>query len=287
MLSNTLFSILALAVTTLSSPLEKRAERWEVLPPTPALPAPITEVLTPINGVKLWSQSYNSAAGGVPIVMLAGGLGYSAYFGSVIDILIKTHHVIAIDRRGHGRSTFNSGDTFTYDMFAQDTYDLLNVLGIKSANWVGWSDGGITALAALLDSKIKTSINKAFIFAASETYADTNATFTDTSIYSDFVSRCASEYATLQPTANFTEFGTKVGNMEAVLPTWTDADLSAIQGSKVAIAGADHDEAVNLAVAPHLASVIKGSRLVMLKDVSHFAPLQDASSFANAILAAL
>lgn len=287
MLSNTLLSFLALAATAISSPLERRAERWETLPATPALPAPITNIRTPINGVQLWSQSYNAAAGGVPIVLLAGGLGYSAYFGSIIPLLSKSHHVIAIDRRGHGRSTFNSGDVFTYDMFAQDTYDLLNALGVTQATWVGWSDGGITTLAALLNSKIKTTINKAFIFAASETFADTNATFTDTAIYSEFVSRCQTEYATLQPDASFTDFGTKVGTMEATLPTWTDSDLATIDGSKVTIAGADHDEAVNLDVAPHLQSVIPGSKLTMLTGVSHFAPLQNPSGFASAVLAAL
>lgn len=63
----------------------------------------------------------------------------------------------------------------------------------------------------------------------------------------------------------------------------SDADLAKIDGSKVTIAGAEFDEAVNLAVPAHLNSVITGSELVMLSDVSHFAPVQDPKGFAAAV----
>lgn len=288
MLYKTLIRCCFLASSAFSSPvLEPRAERWESLPETPSLPAPISTTLTTINNVKLWSQSYNAAAGGVPIVLIAGGLGYSAYFGNVITQLSKTHHVIAIDRRGHGRSTYLASDVFTFDQFAKDTFDLLEELGVSSAVWVGWSDGAATTLAGLLDPTITKTISKAFVFAGFQSYKDSNTTFTDQAIYNTFVSRCASEYATLQPGASFTDFATKVGTLEATLPAWSDADLGKIQGSKVTIAGADHDEAVNLAVPLHLNSVVKGSKLKMLTDVSHFAPVQDPAGFASAVLASL
>jgi pimeloyl-ACP methyl ester carboxylesterase len=181
----------------------------------------------------------------------------------------------------------NSTDSFTFEMFAKDTYDLLHTLGVKQATWVGWSDGAATTLAGLLDSTITESISKAFVFAGFQSYMDTNVTFTDTAIYSTFISRCQQEYATLQPSASFSDFAGKVGTLEATLPTWSDSQLAAIDGSKVTIAGADHDEAVNLAVPAHLNSVIKGSKLKMLTGVSHFAPVQDPSGFAQAVLSAL
>ncbi|QDS77134.1 hypothetical protein FKW77_001168 [Venturia effusa] len=288
MFSKAFLSCFILADTVLSSPiLEARANRWDILPATPLLPPPISTALTPINGVKLWSQSYNSAAGGVPLILIAGGLGYSAYFGHVINILSKTHHVIPVDRRGHGRSTYLPTDVFTFDQFAKDTFDLLEELGVSSAVWVGWSDGAATTLAGLLNPTISKTIHKAFVFAGFQSFKDSNTTFPQKPIYSEFVSRCRKEYATLQPKANFTDFATKVATLEATLPTWSDADLAKIQGTKVTIAGADHDEAVNLAVPAHLHSVIKGSKLTMLRDVSHFAPVQDPAGFASAVLASL
>lgn len=274
-------TLLALASTVASTAL---CATWDNLPATPALPAPISNIKASINGVQLWFQEYNKAASGIPIVLIHGGLGYSAYFGSVISILSKSYYVIAVDRRGHGRSTYLQSDVFTFEQFAKDTQALLKAQGISKAYWVGWSDGAATTLAGLLDSSINSEIAKAFVFAGFQSYKDTNATFTDTAIYSEFVSRCATEYAQLQPQANFTDFATKVGTLEATLPTWSDATLARIDGSKVTIAGADHDEAVNLAVQPHLNSVIKGSKLKILTNVSHFAPVQDAAQFARAVV---
>ncbi|TVY73232.1 AB hydrolase superfamily protein [Lachnellula suecica] len=290
-LAFSLFTLASLLCFGQSTPLHsshvRRGEKWETLPATPALPTPVNTATFAQDGTKLWFQKYNTAATGTPIVLIHGGLGYSAYFGDVITILSKTHPVIAVDRRGHGRSTYNADDVFTFDMFAQDTYALLQAEGVTCAVYVGWSDGAATTLASLLNTTIASTITKAFVFAGFQSFSDTNSTFTDTAIYAEFLSRSATEYATLQPSANFTDFGTKVGTLEATLPDWSDADLAKIDGSKVTIAGADHDEAVNLAVPAHLSSVITGSSLVMLKDVSHFAPVQDATAFAAAVEAIL
>lgn len=188
-----------------------------------------------------------------------------------------------VDRRGHGRSTYNANDTFTYDMFASDTHALLESEGITSAFWVGWSDGAATTLAALLNTTISSTIKKAFVFAGFQSVSDSNTTYPSTAMYTEFISRCQAEYAELQPSASFADFGGKVQTLEETLPDWSDADLAAIDGSKVTIAGAEFDEAVNLDVAPHLNSVISGSELVILKNVSHFAPVQDAVGFAAAV----
>lgn len=262
---------------------------WETLPPTPALPAPISNVKASINGVQLWYQEYNKPASpdsnSIPIVLIHGGLGYSAYFGAVISRLSQSHHVIAVDRRGHGRSTYLPNDVFTFPQFARDTQNLLrSQLKISSSYWVGWSDGAATTLAGLLDPSISSDIAKAFVFAGFQSYKDTNATFTSTPIYQEFVSRCAKEYTTLQPQANFTDFATRVATLEGTMPNWSDADLARISdGSKVMIVGAEHDEAVNLAVHGHLAKVIAGSTLKVLTQVSHFAPVQDPGQFASAV----
>ncbi|KAF8858249.1 alpha/beta-hydrolase [Acephala macrosclerotiorum] len=205
------------------------------------------------EGTSLWYQKYNTAASGNPIVMIHGGLEYSAYFGSVIS---QTHQVIAVDRRGHGRSTYNANDVFTFDMFASDTYALLQAEGVTEAVFVGWSDGAATTLAALVNSTIDAMVIKVFVFAGFQSVSDSNITFTDTTIYSTF-----------RP--------------------WSDEELGKIDGSKVMIAGADHDEVVNSAVPAHLNSVIIGSQLVKLTNVSHFAPVQDPVRFAAAVEAFL
>ncbi|KAH1270990.1 hypothetical protein KXX33_006035 [Aspergillus fumigatus] len=257
---------------------------WLTLPPTPPLPAPISEGRISVDGVELWIQKYNEDAHKTPLVLDHGGLGYSAYFGAVLSRLIaKGHYVIALDRRGHGRSTFKEDDVFTFDLFADNIYEQLKAVGVSKYNVVGWSDGGATTIAALLNRKISPTIEKAFLFGAFMVPSDSNPNFPNTDINSEFVSRCAKEYSQLQPQANFTSFATKVATLEATLPQFTTDQLRTIDGSRVRIAGAQYDEAVNLDVPAKLHAAIPGSSLVILNNVSHFAPLQDPDQFTRAL----
>ena len=275
-----------LAFACLANGLAVRQNKpiWETLPPTPDLPAPINAKTTLINGVQLWMQEYNKQAGNIPIVFDHGGLGYSAYFGSVISRLIDHgHYVIAVDRRGHGRSSFNKDDVFTFDQFAKDIDDQLKSVGVKEYNVVGWSDGAITTLSALLNPVTAAPIKKAFVFGGTANPEQTNASFSNTAVFSEFVSRCRTEYAQLQPSANFTLFGSKVVTLESTLPQFTDEQLGSIDGKKVIIVGAEHEEAVNLDVPGKLHGAIKGSKMKILTGVSHFAPLQDPDQFSVAV----
>lgn len=289
MFSSSVLSLLAVAGLASAMPATRQtANAWETLPATPTLPDPINTKLSAINGVELWMQKYNEAAGGTPILLDHGGLGYSAYFADVLKQLVDAgRYVIAVDRRGHGRSTYLSGDVFTYDMFAKDIAAQLEEAKVTSCDVVGWSDGAATTVAMLLDSTIAPVVSRAFLFAGFMTAADTNATFTDTDIYTEFVTRSRAEYKDLQPNADFTDFATKVATMEGTLPNYTADQLGAIDGKKVAIAYADRDEAVNLDVPAKLHAAIPGSTLVELTGVSHFAPVQDPTQFTKAVTAFL
>lgn len=264
--------------------IEPRTNLWETLPATGALPTPINETLSDSNGAKLWLQKYNEEAGGVPVLFIHGGGGYSAHFAEVINQMIAAgSYCIAVDRRGHGRSTFLSDDVWTFDMFATEIYTQMQSIGVESADWVGWSDGAATTYAALQDTTITATINKAFVFAGFLVPEDTNATYTDTNMYSMFVERLQTEYAALRPDVDFTEFATLLGTLEATLPQFTTEGLATIDGSKVAVVYAEHDEAVNLDVPAKLHAAIPESTLVELTGVSHFAPMQDPTQFTEAL----
>ena len=55
----------------------------------------------------------------------------------------------------------------------------------------------------------------------------------------------------------------------------------------ITIALGDHDEAITRVHTDHMAEVIPGSTLVILKDVSHFAMLQDPEGYDAAVRAAI
>ncbi|MFJ2995404.1 alpha/beta fold hydrolase [Pandoraea sp. NPDC087047] len=55
-----------------------------------------------VNGIRL----YNAEVGkGSPVLLLHGGLAKADYLARQVDALKAHHRVIAVDTRGHGRST--------------------------------------------------------------------------------------------------------------------------------------------------------------------------------------
>lgn len=98
-----------------------------------------------INGINLYYEVYGDKKG-VPLILLPGG-------GSTIDVtyarilpLFSNHRkVIAIEEQGHGRSTSRPGP-LTFKSSADDVAALLNYLGIKQADILGFSNGGTMAI---------------------------------------------------------------------------------------------------------------------------------------------
>jgi pimeloyl-ACP methyl ester carboxylesterase len=77
-----------------------------------------------------------------PVILLHGGFVSSDEWGFEVPLLSKTHKVIVVDSRGHGRSTM-SNQALGYNLMASDVLRLMDYLKIKKASIVGWSDGGI------------------------------------------------------------------------------------------------------------------------------------------------
>ena len=71
--------------------------------------------------------------------------------------------------------------------------------------------------------------------------------------------------------------------MWATQPNWTKAQLSEIRAPAAIVTG-DHDEAIKRDHTDTMASVIPGAKLIVLKDVGHFAMLQDPDAYTKAVL---
>jgi pimeloyl-ACP methyl ester carboxylesterase len=136
--------------------------RWKTLPELTSMPKPDTSGLVPVNGIQLYYAIYNQQ-GKEPVLLLHGGLTSSDYWGMEILLLKKTHKVIIVDSRGHGRSTLSS-QPLTYQLMASDVLLLMNDLKIQKASVVGWSDGGIIGL--ILAMQHPGRINKLFTYGA-------------------------------------------------------------------------------------------------------------------------
>ena len=72
--------------------------------------------------------------------------------------------------------------------------------------------------------------------------------------------------------------------MDGEQPHFSSAQLAGIR-AVTAIVMSDHEESIRPEHSRYLASTIPHARLIILHDVSHFAPLQDPGQFARAVLA--
>jgi pimeloyl-ACP methyl ester carboxylesterase len=95
-----------------------------------------------IRGIKIYAEIYGA---GPPLLLLHGNGGDISAFSGNIPYFAQHYRVIAMDSRDQGRSTDN-GTKLTFEEMADDSAALLDVLHIKSADVLGWSDGGIVAL---------------------------------------------------------------------------------------------------------------------------------------------
>jgi len=96
-----------------------------------------------VRGFKMYCEQYGA---GMPLLMIHGNGGSIHAFAHNIPWFAAKYRVIAADSRSQGKSK-DPGPALTFEMMADDEAALLDTLHIKAAYVLGWSDGGIVALA--------------------------------------------------------------------------------------------------------------------------------------------
>jgi pimeloyl-ACP methyl ester carboxylesterase len=256
------------------------APAWETLPAEQPLLAMATEGYVDHDGARIW---YGTAGKGESVVLLHGGMESSLSWGNQVPALIKTHHkVILIDSRGHGRSTMGPYP-LSYEKMQSDVVAVMDTLRLKKVSFVGWSDGAIISL--IMAMKNPERVNRVYAFGANmNTDAIVSGAFTSPML-SEVAARLAKDYARISPTPN--QFGTlhqAVETMQRNEPNYTTKELAPIRVSKIAIADGDHEEFITRAHTDYLTATIPGAKLIILPNVSHFAPWQDSTTFNNSVI---
>jgi pimeloyl-ACP methyl ester carboxylesterase len=269
-----------LALLLLASPLRTglAADLWRTLPPTPApVPGEQTGDVA-VNGISL---HYIRMGNGPPVVLLHGGLANADYWGNQIKALTPHHTVIAVDSRGHGRST-RDNRPYGYDLMADDVVALLDTLHIQAADIVGWSDGAIIGLDLAIRHPAR--IKKVFAFAANTLTSGVQQGVEKNPTFARFIERAGHEYAKLSATPKeYDAFVKQISHMWDSEPNWTEAQLRSIH-APVWVVDGDHDEAIKRAHTEYIAATIPGAGLLILPNVSHFAFIQDPALFNAALL---
>ncbi|MBY5522633.1 alpha/beta fold hydrolase [Rhizobium leguminosarum] len=249
------------------------AERWAELPAFPSMPVAKTSGMAEVNDIKMYYAEYGE---GDPILFIHGGLGNAEVWGHQVADFARDHRVIVADSRGHGRST-RSQQPFGYDLMTSDYVALLDYLKIDKVTLVGWSDGGIIGIDMAMKNPEK--LTRVIAQAANVTTDGVKADVMNNKTFNDYINVAGEYYRKLSPTPNeYDAFVKQISHMWETQPAWTAADLGKI-AVPVTLAIGDHDEAVKLDHTEMMAKDIPGAKLVILKDASHFAMLQDPTGY--------
>jgi pimeloyl-ACP methyl ester carboxylesterase len=231
------------------------------------------------DGARIWYSAFET---GAPVILLHGGLGNSGNWGYQVPALIASgYRAVVIDSRGHGRST-RDGRPYSYELMASDVLAVMDALDLDRAALVGWSDGACTAL--ILAAKHPGRIAGVFFFACNMDPTGVKP-FELTPTLNRCFSRHTEDYKQLSTTPDqFKQFVEDVGLMQRTQPNYSAQDLAKIR-VPVRIVQSERDEFIRREHAEYLARTIPGAALIVLRGVSHFAPLQRPQQFNTAMLA--
>ncbi|TVY01898.1 alpha/beta fold hydrolase [Paenibacillus cremeus] len=104
----------------------------------------MTKQTKEVKGKKI---AYKDSGQGIPVVLLHGFCGSSAYWDQLIPRLEGRCRVIAPDLRGHGESSAPADNVYSMETLAEDIAGLLDAIELGPVILLGHSLGGYTALA--------------------------------------------------------------------------------------------------------------------------------------------
>jgi pimeloyl-ACP methyl ester carboxylesterase len=245
-----------------------------------AAPLPVADSVGYVehDGARIWYATYGS---GLPVVLLHGGLGHSGNWGHQIPAVIgRGYRAVVVDSRGHGRST-RDGRPFSYELMASDVLAVMDALHLEKAALLGWSDGACTAMVLATKDPARTA--GVFFFACNMDPSGVKP-FEATPALDRCFSRHTKDYAALSNTPDqFKDFVEAVSLMQRTQPNYSPQDLAKIS-VPVLIVQSEGDEFIRREHAEYLAARIPGAQFLLLKEVSHFAPLQRPELFNTAML---
>jgi pimeloyl-ACP methyl ester carboxylesterase len=100
-----------------------------------------------VNGLMMYYEIYGQ---GKRLVLIhGGGSTIETSFGNIIPLLAKNRQIIGVELQAHGHTNDRSTD-LTFEQDADDVVRLLENLQITKADFLGFSNGGHTAIEIAL-----------------------------------------------------------------------------------------------------------------------------------------
>jgi pimeloyl-ACP methyl ester carboxylesterase len=254
------------------------SEPWKTTPLPAPPPKPVEEGSVKVGSVKIWWASFGA---GDPVILLHGGAGNSDHWSSQIVALAEKFRVVVIDSRGHGRSTRDTKQAYSYHRMAGDVLAVMDDLKIEQASLVGWSDGGVIALDLAVHKPGR--VKKLFIFGTNYNLAGMKSTGPHAT-FATYFDKCAGDYQRLSATPkDYKPLVAALGKMWKTEPNFTKEQLVAIKIPTV-VADGEYDEIIRQEQVKEMAKLIPGAQLLLIPETSHFALWQKPEAFNQALL---
>jgi pimeloyl-ACP methyl ester carboxylesterase len=136
--------IAAVAAALIATPLAADSQEagGTTVQTTKQATAPTATGRVDVNDVSYYYEIHGE---GEPLLLLHGGLGSIDMFGPILPFLTADRRVIAVDLKGHGRTTLGSGP-IRMPALADDVAAILEHLGESQVDVLGYSMGGEVGL---------------------------------------------------------------------------------------------------------------------------------------------
>ncbi len=96
-----------------------------------------------VDGLRMYDEEHGR--GRALVLLHGGGSTVQTTFGAILPKLARGHHVIAPEQQGHGH-TADIDRPLSFEQMADDTAALLEQLGVRDADVLGFSNGGMVAM---------------------------------------------------------------------------------------------------------------------------------------------
>lgn len=224
-----------------------------------------------VNGISMY---YEVIGKGEPLLLINGGAASIESWFSQIPEFRKHFQIIAADSRGQGRTQDGAGP-INFDLMASDYERLLDHLGLKNVNIVGWSDGGVIGFKLAIQ---RPDLVKKLVTLGShsrpEGMTQEFKQEIENSSPENFPPILVNGYKALSPDGPEhwpVVFG-KLKTMWLTLPNIPEADLAKIKCPVLLIVG--EKDIISRDESERIARVIPNARLKVLSGASHYSPVE-------------
>lgn len=223
-----------------------------------------------IRGIRMYVETEGH---GPPLLLLHGGAGNGMQFEKQRAEFARSHRLIIPDCRAQGRTTDRPGPLTYHDM-AEDIAVLLDSLGVRRADIMGWSDGGVIGLDLAIHHprRVVHLVTFGANFSPDGLQAADQA-WNRTATADSFGTGMRDGWRALNPEPeHYEQAMNKIIELWRTLPRFTPAELGRIRARTLVCAG-EHD-VVRAEHTAALARAIPGAETWTVPGASHSAMIE-------------